>query len=233
MGYPEKAVDVYTQVRERISDPSRTAFFQGNEDLGYLAEAAETVAKFVLDRPAMAVADAIDPQLMLKLLWLERYEAREVECVCQDEKQSLEAELGDTMHFAILTGMLHWEDLDSHEREFVLESVKYVEKIARDKDIDVAKQVVGVAGEKDVVNYPEVFYQVGEGDKAKNMSNRVGELARLGKKLRPQLNNEWVGMGDRLIDVMVGFSGNGAKEEEKSVICRMLHVADLVEYEMV
>lgn len=186
---PELAQDVYVKAANKITNFRSSSFFLEHENLAIFETGFEAIAEFLLDRPLMLVNDALNKNGILQMLeaeWIEAEYAKNME-----GKDELYAELGDTVFFGLLAGMLFWDQMEEVEKEFVNDSIKWSIRKGNENRMNLVDSVVYVAGRKDPTNYPEQFYQLKDNEEASQVNDRYRGIGKILRGIRPKLNAEW------------------------------------------
>jgi hypothetical protein len=215
---PEKAGEAYLQVLKTIEVPSETKFFQENEQWGYLEDGANAVVDFVIKRPALLILDSMSVECVVNFADKEWYEA-EVENNFPEndlpKKNKLEDELGDLGFFALLAGMLFWEEMKDEQKDFVVRALEWAEETAQVNGIELARVIERVATLKDPANYREEIYQIDSEENIRDIPERVENVRRIGRSIRNDLNGKWkVG---QLIEVLNRAYIGEAKDSELAI----------------
>lgn len=190
MQLPDSALQAYSQVKERLVPPEATPFWQTGIVPEGMLPAIMGIIQFVIDRPAMLVADAMRTEEMLVLANTEWYEA-EVELAAENP-ECLGCELADTAFFAILAGLLHWEEYSEAQRSFIRDAYGWAQQTANEQGIDLASELWKVAMIKNRNNYKEELYQIGADERTEDMVEKVLQASRVTRGMRRTVNGRWV-----------------------------------------
>ena len=187
MNLPESAYDAFLLLREQVADPSQTPFFIENQTLAELVPAALDVANLMVARSLMLVADAQSYSDLLMLVYGEQKELLHA-----NGHAEMVSESGDLGFFAILSGMLFWDELGDDQRQYLLDMVS-LGAIAVGGLSNLTKAISQVVKTKDTVNYPVDFLQINVGETECEASVRLERTVRIYRELRGKLNGEWSG----------------------------------------
>jgi len=144
----------WTEVEPRLSTVSVLEWVHQalGEDIDKWVVGIAAVLGFLRERPLMAVADVEEgSDFMLGLMWKEVNEVREA------KTEEMPLEYADVMVFAILTGALFWQQLNTRQREQVLIGISMgahglarLDGAAGHSPVD---ELIRVARKKDPDNY--------------------------------------------------------------------------------
>jgi hypothetical protein len=197
MGQEISAQEKFSELSHTVLNFRESSFLQENPQFRYLEEGFEAVANFLLERPAMLVSDSQNMEVVLQFLNKEWYEAKHADA--NEDFQHFFAEVGDTVFFAFVSGVLHWDQMDDRRKDFVSRSLGWCENDSQHQSVNLVDAVKYVANEKDPVNYRKDFYQLIEGESVRQVRQRVPTIGKLHRKIRDTLNTEQIaGSGDVL-----------------------------------
>ncbi len=196
----------YHTLARKIYRPEDTPFFRENPEFVELAEAALCVVKFVIERPAMLVADARDPKFAIKLLKQEMVELWKAR-----RKKDVGEEAADVGFFGILTGLLFWEELDADDRRLVVGSMQAARSASKKKNIIWERKICEIAKGKDVQNYPSDFLGLLPYEQTANVSPRVDMITKIYRELRQKLNGTWLEARDLIETLRVEWVEAGGE----------------------
>lgn len=225
MGEFATAQTAYESLDDKFRHAGDSKFFIHNPDYLPFLEGFEYVTQFLLDRPAMFVSDTQNVLGLLGFLDKEWYEAEHAKDY--ENLKAYFAELGDTMFFGLVAGVMHWEVMNDEQREFVRRAIDWSIEQAKGSGLDLNNAMQYVAQVKDPINYRSIFYQLIGDESVKQVSSRVKEIGKLHRKIRGKLNGEWVESDDLLHSLAHHVYENGDSAIESIQIQALFALAGL------
>lgn len=220
MVLPESASEAADFLSRNLYGFREGAFLRENQKYEYLASGIEAIVEFLLNRPAMMVSDAQNRGGILAFVDKEWYEAQHAES--NETSFDLFMELGDTVFFALLSGILHWDEIDTQQREFIKRAIDASVETANAHELDIVEAVKYVSQVKDPINYRREFYQLIDGEETRQVFDRVVPIGKLHRKIRDKLNGEWSGADDLLDALRLHYSTNDENKDLSAFQIRVL-----------
>lgn len=177
------------QISHRLDNFRESSFFLSDTRNQEITTGIEALVGFLKDRPAMMISDSVNKDGILRFLDKEWYEAEHSDTV--NDLDNLSCEIGDTVFFAVLAGVMHWEEMSENERDFVSRAMEWTREKGSERKIDVNEMLVEVATEKDPTNYRKEFYQLKPHEETNQVYPRVVAIGKLHRKVRELLNGDW------------------------------------------
>lgn len=124
-------------------------------------------------------------------------EVREViQAKKEQTKEEYLTELGDVGFFAIVQGLLNWEEMSPQQQKKLMIVVEWAAKAAELEGTTLPALVSKVATEKNPVKHRSELYQIQGEENVELVVMRTPQVIKLGRSLREELNGELKGVDD-------------------------------------
>ncbi len=189
------ARSAYLELSNQILNYRESSFSAVLAQSGDFEPGIVEVINFLIERPGMLVFDKYGGMEGITQLLIG--EVREVIKAKKEETdEAYLSELGDVGFFAIVQGLLNWEEMSDQERNKLMMVVNWATEAAAEAGTILPTLVALVAKEKNPVNHRSELYQIVEDESVDMVVERMPRVIKLGRALRDKLNGELKGVED-------------------------------------
>ena len=189
------ARSAYLKLSDQIKNYGESSFDNEVSKYGEVGPGIEAVINFLIARPAMLVADKhTGTGYITQLLFGEVREV--IQAKNEQTKEEYLTELGDVGFFAIVQGLLNWEEMNPQQQKKLMVVVEWAAKAAEMEGTTLPALVAHVAKDKNPVNHRSELYQIVEEESVGLVVLRTPQVIKLGRVLRDKLNGELKGVDD-------------------------------------